>query len=112
LILKIRKAAMTTNCARSFTKFALLAAVVFGAPSNCAAQPIGPVQSATAPNGFPSAGCSRPADEEALRIERLVEFAEKSRSMAVQNPLMLADAGYYEAELAASRRCLQAIAAR
>jgi hypothetical protein len=30
--------------------------------------------------------------------------------MAVRNPLLLADVGYYEAELAASRRCLQAVA--
>ena len=65
---------------------------------------MGPVQSATAPNGFPAARCSRPADQEALRIKQLVEFVEKSRSMAVQNPLLLADVGYYEAELAASRQ--------
>jgi len=32
--------------------------------------------------------------------------------MAVQNPLLSADVGYYEAELAASRHCLQSVAAR
>jgi hypothetical protein len=32
------------------------------------------------------------------------------RHLAVRNPLLLADVGYYEAELAASRRCLQAVA--
>jgi hypothetical protein len=47
-----------------------------------------------------------------LRIKQLVEFVEKSRRMAVRNPLLLADVGYYEAELAASRRCLQSVAAR
>jgi hypothetical protein len=76
------------------------------------AQPIGPVQSLGAPNGFPAARCSRPADQEALRIKQLVEFVERSRSMAMQNPLLLADVGYYEAELAASRQCLQSVAAR
>ena len=75
-------------------------------------QPIGPVQSASAPNGLPAARCSRPADQEALRIRQLVDFVAQSRAMAVQNPLLLADVGYYEAELAASRRCLQAVAAR
>jgi hypothetical protein len=103
---------MTTLCARFVAGFAISAAVILGALSISGAQPMGPVQSATAPNGFPAARCSRPADEEALRNKQLIEFVEKSRTMAVQNPLLLADVGYYEAELAASRRCLQAVAAR
>jgi len=103
---------MTTTCARLFTGLALSAVVVFGALSNSGAQPMGAIQSATAPNGFPAARCSRPPDQEALRVQQLVEFVEKSRSLAVENPLLLADVGYYEAELSASRRCLQAVAAR
>jgi len=103
---------MTTLRARLFTGLAISAAVITGAVSTSGAQPTGPVQSITAPNGFPAARCSRPADQEALRIKQLVEFLEKSRAMAVQNPLLLADVGYYEAELAASRRCLQSVAAR
>ena len=99
---------MTTTCARFFTGLALSAAVIFSAPPASGQ----PVQSETAPNGFPAARCSRPADQEALRITQLVEFVEKSRRMAVRNPLLLADVGYYEAELAASRRCLQSVAAR
>ena len=103
---------MTTLRARLFTGLAISAAVIIGALSTSGAQPMGPVQSTTAPNGFPVARCSRPADQEALRIKQLVEFLEKSRAMAVQNPLLSADVGYYEAELAASRRCLQSVAAR
>jgi hypothetical protein len=53
---------------------------------------------------------SRPADQEALRIKQLVEFVEKYRRMAVRNPLLVADVGYYEAEPAASCRCLQTVA--
>src|SRR5215468_6068771 len=102
---------MTTTCARFFTKLAF-SAVVLSAQSSSGAQPTGVFHSAAAPNGFPAARCSRPADEEALRIQQLIEFVEKSRSMAVQNPLLLVDVGYYEAELASSRRCLQAVAAR
>jgi hypothetical protein len=103
---------LTSTCARFFTGLALSAAVIFGALSASGAQAMGPVQSETAPNGLPVARCSRPADQEALRIKQLVEFLERTRSMAAQNPLLLADVGYYEAELAASRRCLQSVAAR
>jgi hypothetical protein len=102
---------LTTTRAHFFTGLALSAAVIFGAPS-ASAQTLGSVQSETAPNGFPGARCSHPADQEALRIKQLVDFVEKSRRMAVRNPLLLADVGYYEAELAASRRCLQSVAAR
>ncbi len=101
---------MTTTCARVFTGLALSAAVIFGAPSASGAQQLESVPSEIAPNGFPAARCSRPAEQEALRIRQLVEFVEKSRRMAARNPLLLADVGYYEAELAASRRCLQAVA--
>jgi hypothetical protein len=104
---------LTTIRARFFTGLALSATVIFAASSaSDAPAQLGLVQSQTAPNGFPAARCSRSADQEALRIKQLVEFVEKSRRMAVQNPLLLADVGYYEAELAASRRCLQSVAAR
>jgi len=99
------EATLTTFCARFFAGLAVAAAIVFGALSASSAQ-------SAAPNGFPAAHCSRPADQEALRIKQLVEFLERSRRMAVQNPLLSADVGYYEAELAASRRCLQSVAAR
>jgi hypothetical protein len=97
---------------RLFTGLAIVASVFLGALSTSEAQPIGPVQSLSAPNGLAVARCSRPADQEALRIKQLVEFLEETRSMAAQNPLLLADVAYYEAELAASRRCLQSVAAR
>ena len=103
---------MTTIRARFVTGLALSAAVIFGAPSASGAQQFESVPSETAPNGFPAARCSRPADQEALRIKQLVDFVEKLRRMAVRTPLLLADVGYYEAELASSRRCLQSVAAR
>src|SRR5215471_1714919 len=103
---------MTTLRVRLFTGLAISAAVIIGALSTSGAQSMGPAQSITAPNGFPAARCSRPADQEALRIKQLAEFLERSRRMAVHNPLLLSDVSYYEAELAASRRCLQSVAAR
>ena len=96
---------------RVFTGLTIAASVSLGALSPSHAQPMGPVQSLSAPNGFPVTRCSRPADQEALRVKQLAEFLDKARAMAAQNPLLLADVGYYEAELAASRRCLQSVAA-
>jgi hypothetical protein len=106
---------MTTIRTSIIAGLAISTAVVLGVVSTSAAQPLRPTQAtqaAEAPNGFPAARCSRPADQEALRITQLVEFVHKSRAMAEQNPLLWADVGYYEAELAASRRCLQSVAAR
>jgi len=103
---------LTTISARFFTGLALSATIIFAASFASHAQQPRLVQSQTSPNGFPAARCSRPADQEALRIKLLIEFVEKSRHMAAQNPLLLADVSYYEAELAASRRCLQSFATR
>jgi hypothetical protein len=98
---------------RFFTGLAVVASALIGALSSSHAQPLGtPAQSLHGPNGFPAAQCSRPADQEALRVKQLVDFLAKSRSKAVHNPLLLADVGYYETELAASSRCLQSLAAR
>ena len=97
---------------RFLTGLAVVASVVVGVLSSCHAQPLGPVQSLNEPNGLPAARCSRPADQETLRVKQLVEFLDKSRRIAAQNPLLIADIAYYEAELAASRRCLQSLAAR
>lgn len=63
-------------------------------------------------HSFPAVACSRPASEEAVRIEQLIRLVEQTRVKAAHNPLLLADAAYYEAELAATRRCIQSLAAR
>jgi hypothetical protein len=105
---------MTTIRTCTLAGLAILAAaaiVSLGATS-ATAETLRPTQAANAPNGFPAARCSRPAEEEALRIKQLTEFVQKSRAMVEQNPLLWADVGYYEAELAATRRCVQSVAAR
>ena len=105
---------MTTIRTRTLAGLAILAAtaIVSLGSVSASAEMLRPTQAANAPNGFPAARCSRPAEEEALRIRQLAEFVQKSRAMVDQNPLLWADVGYYEAELAASRRCLQSVAAR
>ena len=69
---------MTTIRTRNFAGLAIVAAamvVSFGVSAS--AEPLRPSQAANAPNGFPAGRCSRPADEEALRIKQLVEFVQK-----------------------------------
>lgn len=102
---------MTTIRTSMITGLAVAAVMAFGALS-AGAQPLRPTQSAEAANGFPAARCSRPMDQESERIKRLTEFAQQARVMAEQNPLLLADVGYYQAELADSRRCVQSVAVR
>ena len=91
--------------------FALAAVVALGSFSSATDQPLRPTQAASGPNGFPVTHSSRPLDEDAERIKRLTVSLEQSRAAAEQNLLLLADVGYYEAELAASRR-VQSVAAR
>jgi len=64
------------------------------------------------PNGFPQPRCSRPADQEALRLVRLADAVRQSRAAAERDPLLWADVGYYEAELKASRSCVPTVASR
>ena len=91
--------------------FALAAVVALGSFSSATDQPLRPTQAASAPNGFPVARYSRSLDQEAERIKRLTESLEQSRAAAEKNPLLLADVGFYEAELGASRSA-QSVAAQ
>jgi len=102
----------TLTSIRFLSGFALSAAVVFSAFSTFGAESIDPAQSATALYDFQAVRCSRPVDQQARHIQKLTEFVEASRHMAEDHPLLWAEVGYYEAELAASRRCLQEVAGR
>ena len=92
--------------------FALAAVIALGSFSSATDQPLRPAQGASAPDGFPATRSSRPLDEEAERIRRLTKFFDQSRAAAEKDPLLLADVGYYEAELAASRRRMPSVAAQ
>jgi hypothetical protein len=81
---------LTTRHGRFFAGLTLSAAVIFGAPTASGAQPLGLVQSETAPSGFPAARCSRSADQKALRIKQLICYSAYkidplSRGIGVQN---------------------------
>jgi hypothetical protein len=90
--------------ARASASFVLSIAVVLGSLCQVGAEPQA--------NGLPAPLCSRPLEQEAARVQRLVEALAQSRAGAQRNPLLLADVGYYEAELASSRGCMQSVAAR
>ena len=105
---------MTASRIRPISGLAL--SVLLGVLAVPVAASIGAAQDLYPPvqlrNGFPAPACARPAAEEAIRIEQLIRLAEQARIKASHNPLLLADVAYYEAELAATRRCIQALAAR
>lgn len=61
-----------------------------------------------AANTFPR--CPKPADHAEV-VKALTVATERSRAAAEDNPLLLADVGFYETELAATKRCVPAVAA-
>jgi hypothetical protein len=84
---------------------ALVATASLASFSSAAAQP-GPKF-----NGFPAPQCSRPMDQEAMRVNQLADLLAETRAQVDKNPLLWATVGYYEAELAATKRCLQSASA-
>jgi hypothetical protein len=97
--------------------FAVTAAVALGSFAVATDLRPGPTPAGSAADGIAPACCSRPLDQDTWRqdtwrqdnflrdtwrIKRLTEALDRSRAAAAKNPLLLADVGYYEAELAAS----------
>jgi hypothetical protein len=78
-----------------------------------------PIQAASAPaagvqvigvnQGF--ARCPKTADHYADVMKQLVSSAARARALADENPLLEPDAAFYEAELAATRKCAATVAA-
>jgi len=83
-----------------------IAMASLGAFASAVAEPLTAAQSAEIANGLPAPRCARPAEEEAMRVNRLVERVAEARAAMDKNPLLWATFKYYEAELAATRRCL------
>jgi hypothetical protein len=91
--------------------FTLAAAVTLAPPCSATHHPAGPKQGTEMFAGVPEDAASQPLDEVAWRIRRLTESLEQSRAASEKNPLLLADVGYYQVELANARRA-QATAAQ
>jgi hypothetical protein len=83
---------------------ALAAVVALGSLCSATDHPARPNRGAETFDSVTPPRASRPFDEAACRVQRLTESLEQSRTAAATNPLLVADAGYYEAELAAAGR--------
>jgi hypothetical protein len=57
-----------------------------------------------------SARCPKP-EQQAEVVKLLIAATDRTRMVAEENPLLLADLGYYETELASNERCGSAVAA-
>jgi hypothetical protein len=93
-------------------------ACILGAMSTASAQTVRPTQAATAPlahvtPGFASQGfarCPRSVDQYADTMKQLIGAVTRARALADENPLLEPDAAFYEAELAATKKCAPTVA--
>jgi hypothetical protein len=83
--------------------FALAAGVALGSLCSATDHPARPNQGAEIFRGVPAADELLSLGEGTWRIRHLTESLAQLRVAAEKNPLLLADVGYYEVELAASR---------
>jgi hypothetical protein len=91
----------------------LTGACMIAAVSTATAQTVRPVQAATGPVATIDQGfkrCPRTADQYAEVMKQLVSTVARARALADENPLLEPDAAFYEAELAATKRCAPTVA--
>jgi hypothetical protein len=95
---------------RTIAALTVISAFAFATP-NAVAQTLAPtpVVASVANAGF--ARCPKSADQYADVMKQLVSAASRARAAADENPLLEPDAAFYEAELAASKKCVPTIAA-
>jgi hypothetical protein len=102
------------------TNFRIIAALtvitgafVVAAMPTALAQTLRPTPAAVAPvaqinQGF--ARCPRSADMYVEVVKQLVGSVARARALADENPLLEPDAAFYEAELAATKKCVPTVA--
>ena len=98
---------------RTITALSVIAgACLLAAIPTTTAQTAEPIQAAapvaTVTQGFQR--CPRTADQYAEVMKQLVGSAARARALADENPLLESDAAYYEAELAATKKCAPTVA--
>jgi hypothetical protein len=93
--------------------FTLAVAITLGPPCSATHHPADRSQGTETFAGVPQIAAPQQLDEVAWRIRRLTdnESLEQSRTASEKNPLLLADVGHYQVELANARRA-QAVAAQ
>ena len=88
-------------------------ACVFAAMPTATAQTARATSAAAAPVASVNQGfkrCPQSADQYADVVKQLVSTAARARALADENPLLEPDAAYYEAELAATKKCAPTVA--
>ncbi len=91
----------------------LAGASILAAMPVATAQTARPIQAAVAPVASVDQGfkrCPKTADQYAEVVKQLVSMTARARALADANPLYEADAAFYEAELAATKKCAPTIA--
>jgi hypothetical protein len=97
---------------RTIAALTVISACALAAMSTASAQTLAPTR-VVAPvaqiDGF--ARCPKSPDQYVDTMKQLVSAAAKARTLADENPLLEPDAAFYEAELAATKRCAPTVAA-
>ena len=98
---------------RTITALTVITGIcVFAAMSSATAQTVRATQAAVAPtqvnHGF--ARCPKSPDMYVMVMKQLIGAAARARALAEENPLLEADAAYYEAELASTKTCAPTVA--
>jgi hypothetical protein len=89
--------------------FALLAGIVGSVPAE--AQLLTPAQLKAYEASRGHSRCPVSLDKTNEMVKLLSAAALRSRAKAEENPIYWSDAGYYEAELAFAKKCVQSVAA-
>ena len=84
------------------------ACVLLGLPAS--ARTARPVAAPVTPAVSGFARCPKTTDQYADVMKQLVSSAARARALADDNPLLEPDAAFYEAELAATRKCAATVA--
>src|SRR5712671_52423 len=85
-------------------------AVILATMSSVSAQSLRPTQAAPLTQTSQFARCPKSADQYVDVMRQLVASATQARALAEDNPLLEPDAAFYEAELAATRKCSPTVA--
>jgi uncharacterized protein (DUF697 family) len=99
---------------RTITALSVIAgACMLAAIPTATAENLQPIQAAVAPVASINQGfkrCPKTADQYVEVMKQLVSTAARARALADENPLLEPDAAYYEAELAATKKCAPTVA--
>jgi hypothetical protein len=98
---------------RTILTLTVSAACILGAMPSASAQTLRPTQATAAPLAQTSQGfarCPRSVDQFVDTMKQLIAEVSRARALADENPLLEPDAAFYEAELAATRKCAPTVA--